>query len=441
MTANYPSWNFYPIHRPKEIFTPRSLAEAKERIEKCAAPRLAYGRGRSYGDVCQNSQGTLLDTQALNKVLSFDMQTGVFCAEAGITFAEIIQYTLPHGWFPQTTPGTKFVTMAGAIANDVHGKNQHRVGSFGCGVLALDLLRSSGEVLSCSLSNNSDLFRATIGGLGLTGLILSAKIQLTKVPGAYLSAQNYPFSSLGEFYELNERLHATHEFIFSVINAMERDLSPKGIIMAGNWVSKGSAAQIQAAQSWRLPCSQHLNLCSWLLNPWSMQIFNHVYDWRARKNTDETMQSYQSFFYPLDKIDSWNRLYGKNGFLEYQCLLPENKSNNPGVRAIFARLRQSKLRPYLAAIKHFEKNQSPGMLSFATEGTSLIFDFPFHGEKTLSLLQALDEIVFAYGGKLYPAKDARMSPESFCKSFPQLEKFAAFIDPGFGSDFWRRMNR
>jgi FAD/FMN-containing dehydrogenase len=430
--TRYSSWGLTPALAPLAVERPESAENAAESLRRSCAPVLAYGRGRSYGDVCLNDQGTLLDTAGLARVIAFDEGTGVLNAEAGVTIEELVARFLPAGWFLPTTPGTKLITLGGAVANDVHGKNQHRAGSFGNWVLSLRLLRSSGETLHCSPAENPALFRATIGGLGLTGLILSVSVRLVRVPSPWITAENFRFRSIEEFYSLSRSLHRTHEFLFSWLDAGRA----RGVIMAGNWCESGESAPSP-------PVAGGPNIWGgkWLLNPASIGLFNRALWWREGLRSGPRREHWNTFFYPLDHLRSWNKLYGRQGFFEYQCLLPAGPGELAGTAEILAAVKASPWKPYLAAIKQFGAQEVAGALSFSGEGTSLIFDFPNRGAPTLSFLDQLDRILLRHGGRIYPAKDARMSRATFQGSFPNLPDFVPHRDPAFESAFWRRVQR
>lgn len=427
----YSSWNLIPEPDPAEVVAVSGVEEAKVAVNRTStgAKALCFGMGRSYGDVCINNGGLLVLTSGLKKILSFE--GGILEVEAGATFGEIIAEFLPRGWFPPTTPGTKFVTIGGAIANDVHGKNQHSAGSFGNWVRSFRLLRSDGCVVECSRDSNADLFRATIGGLGLTGMILSARFQMVPVPSPFVRARNFLFRSLPEFYSLSRSLPAEYEFLFSWLDPSRN----RGVVMAGNWHAS-SVGDFPAAP---VP-KRGIPGGRFLLNRHSMRIFNVAYWLREKVRRGERVESWNKFFYPLDHISQWNRLYGPRGFFEYQCLVPAGTNEEAATAEILSVVRDSRQMPYLAAIKRFGPQMREGTLSFPGEGTSLIFDFAQGGGAQLELFRKIDELVLASGGRIYPAKDARMPRESFLRSFPELDAYREFVDPKFSSSFWRRVN-
>lgn len=384
---------------------------------------LPYGLGRSYGDVCLNNGHTLLDTSRMRHLLAFDETTGVLTCEAGATLEDILQVFVPRGWFLPVTPGTKFVTVGGCIANDVHGKNHHRAGTFGRHVVSLSLLRSDGERVRCTPAD--ELFRATVGGLGLTGLIVSADIQLRKIESPAIVVERIPFRSLGEFERLSSPSDATHEYTVAWLDSF-RD---RGIFIRGNHASGGGREAARASTP--LPMA----LLSPLLTRPAVRAFNAAY-YAATRHPRPKAVHYDPFFYPLDAIANWNRIYGRRGFLQYQFVIPEQAGMEP-VEEIVARSKRAG--SSLTVIKKFGALGSPGMLSFPRLGTTVSMDFAARDATLLPLLEQCDEVVEAAGGVVYPAKDARMAPQRFRRFFPQWEEFRRSVDPQFSSSFWRRV--
>jgi FAD/FMN-containing dehydrogenase len=392
---------------------------------------LPYGLGRSYGDVCLNNGHTLLDTSRMAHLLAFDDATGVLTCEAGATLDDILQVLVPRGWFLPVTPGTKFVTVGGCIANDVHGKNHHRAGTFGRHVLSFELLRSDGTRIRCTPSD--DLFRATIGGLGLTGLILSAQVQLRRIDSAAIVEERIPFRSLGEFESLSAASDATHEYTVAWLDTF-RD---RGLFIRGNHASSlpdhpEPAKDLDVRRS--APRSLPMAVAAPFLKPSTLRAFNTAYFHGTRRAAAKPVH-YAPFFYPLDAIANWNSVYGRRGFLQYQFVIPEKQGMQP-VAEILGRLKRTG--SALTVIKKFGALQSPGMLSFPRLGTTVSMDFAA-GDELLPLLEECDALVEAAGGSVYPAKDARMAPERFRRFFPQWEDFGRHTDPQFSSSFWRRV--
>lgn len=399
---------------------------------------LPYGNGRSYGDSCLNGGGALLDARALDRFISFDGETGELACEAGVTLADIIDLALPHGWFLPVTPGTKFVTVGGAIANDVHGKNHHHEATFGAHVLSFELLTSDGERRLCSPRENADLFAATIGGLGLTGFITRATIRLKRVSSAFLAGQSIRFGNLDEFFSLSEASKG-HEYTVSWIDCLGAGASlGRGLFMRANPASAEEVVASGAKAPGRLPLAMPVTPPLSLVNRLTLKPFNWAYYNRQRKRTVERLWHFGSFHYPLDSIGHWNRIYGPKGFLQYQCVVPAGDQRRVS-EALLGEISRSGQGSFLVVFKTFGALVSPGLLSFPMAGTTLALDFPILGPSTFALLDRLDAIVVEAGGRIYPAKDARMSAETFRRGYPRLEEFRRFVDPRFSSSFERRV--
>jgi FAD/FMN-containing dehydrogenase len=400
-----------------------------------AGPMLVFGNGRSYGDVCLNAGGTLLTTRGLDRFISFDVASGVLECETGVLLSEIIALTLPRGWLPAVTPGTALVTVGGAIANDVHGKNHHRAGSFGHHLLSFELRRSSGETLRCAPDQHADWFAATIGGLGLTGMISTARLQLRRVPGQWIAGDTQRFDNLQEFFALAAQSDATYEYTVAWLDcAATGGKLGRGVFMRGNHVQHD--ARPPRAYSLRFPLTPPLSPVTGL----SVRLFNELYFHRPAAQQPRAIWHYQPFLFPLDRLLDWNRLYGPRGFFQYQCLLPGTEAATalPEMLRLIARSRQAS---FLVVLKQFGNLPPLGLLSFARPGVTLALDFPNRGEPTLQLLESLDVITRAAGGAVYPAKDARMSAQSFQQYFPAWRQLQDYIDPNFSSSFWRRVTR
>ncbi len=397
---------------------------------------LPYGQGRSYGDCCLNDRGVLIDTSRLSRFMTFDSRTGVLRVEAGTTLAEVLDLATPHGWFVPVTPGTKHVSIGGAIANDVHGKNHHVAGTFGCHVRSFELLRSSGKRVVCSATEDEGLFQATIGGLGLTGLILWAELQLKPIASTAIEVERIRFTNLRDFFALSEESDERFEYTVAWIDCLAPKRSRgRGIFFRGNHA--GAASVVEARRPSR-HVSIPIDAPSGLLNRLTAKCFNEAYYWRQSRKLVREDIHYDKFFYPLDGVGNWNRLYGARGFLQYQCVVGED-GEYEAIDEILGRIGASGLPSFLAVLKRFGRVTSPGMLSFPRPGVTLALDFPNQGQQTLDLLECLDEVVRTYGGAVYPAKDARMSPASFKTFFPRWKAFSEFTDHKFSSSFWRRV--
>ena len=398
---------------------------------------LPYGLGRSYGDSCTNDGGWLLATAGLDRWVAWDPATGLLRAEAGVTLAEVLAMVVPQGWFLPVTPGTKFVTLGGAVANDVHGKNHHVAGTWGCWVRAFELQRSDGSRMVCTPHDNVDWFGATIGGLGLTGLITWVEVQLRRVCNPYLHVETLRVGDLSAFFSLAKASDRDFEHTVSWVDCLASGPGlGRGLFMRGDHAPSLGEALPLAKRRRTLPFP--LDAPGWLLNRWSITLFNALYWRRLRGARRADVQHYEPFFYPLDAIDDWNRMYGSRGFFQYQFVVPMPDAERV-VHEVLTRIARSGEASFLAVLKCFGDVASPGWLSFPRPGVTLALDLPNRGVSTLSLMDDLDRLVGEAGGALYPAKDARMGGAMFRQSFPRWEEFASYVDPAFSSSFWRRV--
>ncbi len=433
--TSYRSWGRYPRAR----HTVHTLTWRTEDLplDESAANLLPFGQGRSYGDSCLNDGGVLLATSGLNRFIEFDHEHGVLRCEAGVTFDEILKLTVPQGWFLPVTPGTRFVSLGGAIANDVHGKNHHRAGTFGRHVRKFELLRSDGQRRACSLKENPDWFKATIGGLGLTGLISWAEIQLKPIMNPFIRVETVPFPNIDAFFDIAARSENDYEYTVAWIDCLAKGKAlGRGLFMRGNHApaQPRSLPAVPSGRRLRIPW----NAPGFALNQFTVRTFNCYYFHRPRRKNG--LVHYLPFFYPLDAIEQWNRIYGKRGFLQYQCVVPYDDGGR-AIKSLLGLIAQSGTGSFLSVLKTFGDLPSPGMLSFPRKGVTLALDFPHRGERTLALLERLDEITRESGGAVYPAKDARMSAQSFQTYYSQWRAFAAYVDPKFSSGFWRRATK
>lgn len=396
---------------------------------------LPRGNGRSYGDVCLDDGGTLLDARCMDHFIAFDPTSGVLRCESGVLLGDILELVVPQGWFLPAVPGTRFVTVGGALGNDVHGKNHHAVGSFGCHVRVFELLRSDGSRLTCSATQNADWYAATIGGLGLTGLVIWVELQLRRVPGAWFTTETQRFNELGDFFTLSDE--AEHESAYTVawVDCTSRGAAlGRGVFSRGNHIASPPRSIEPRESNLRMPFTPPWSL----VNGPTLRAFNAVYFRRAPRAPRAASVHYRPWLFPLDGIRDWNRMYGPHGFLQYQCVLPPNSAEE-GVRELLDRIAASGTGSFLAVLKQFGAIPSSGLLSFPRPGTTLALDFANRGKTTLQLLDRLDDTVAAAGGAVYPAKDARMSGEHFRQYFPKWRQFRDFIDPVLSSGFWRRV--
>ncbi len=430
------SWGRYPKIKPDRVIPVYWRNEIPD-LSSLEEPVLPYAYGRSYGDSCLNEGGIALDVSHLTRFISFDEETGLLRCEAGVSLAQILELMVPRGWFLPVTPGTKFVSVGGAIANDVHGKNHHVAGTFGCHVTRFELLRSSGERLICSPTENVELFRATIGGLGLTGMILWAEFRLKPITNPFIAMERIRYSSLKEFMEISDASDQDYEYTVAWVDCLASGQQiGRGLFMRGN--HETSAAYIGKKAPKKLTLAVPLDFPSFVLNTLTVKAFNTAYYHAQLARSIRKVVPYDPFFYPLDSIHEWNRMYGKRGFMQYQCVVPFENGYEV-MLDILRRISHSGEGSFLAVLKKFGDVPSPGLLSFPKPGLTLALDFSNNGQKSLQLFEELDKVVRESGGSVYPAKDARMTAESFQAYFPQWHEFEPLIDPKFSSSFWRRV--
>ena len=400
-----------------------------------ATRMLPVGAGRSYGDVCLLEHGTLLKTRGMDRFLAFNSETGILRCEAGATLAEILDFAVPRGFFLPVTPGTKYVTVGGAIANDIHGKNHHTAGTFGRHVLCFELVRSDGTRLVCSPSQHEAWFAATVGGMGLTGLITWAEIRLRPIVSRRIQYQGIKFRGIEEFVALSQA-NAQAEYNVAWIDCVSTGANfARGILMLGDHSVTPEALTVSKAPWLTMP----VDLPEFFLNRTTVGLFNTLYYNKQRGKHKTGLVDYEPFFYPLDSLLQWNRMYGKSGLLQFQCVLPW-ETDQMGIIKILKAITASGLASFLAVLKVFGDVPSPGMLSFPAPGITLALDFPIREDVSFDLLDRLAAITLEHGGKMYPAKDARMTAEQFQTFYPQWREFAKFIDPMFDSAFWQRVS-
>jgi FAD/FMN-containing dehydrogenase len=425
------------VRAPHSVARPHWHDELAEAVRAAAAHpggALAVGLSRSYGDSGLNPDGAVVAMAGLDRIQHFDPQTGVVRAEAGLSLDALIELALPYGWFPPVLPGTRFVTLGGAIANDVHGKNHHRTGTFGRHVRRLGLLRTDGTAHDLGPDDAGGLFAATVGGLGLTGVIAWAEIQLARVAGAWLDTEDIAFAGLDDFFTLAEASEASHAYTVAWIDCLATGKSlGRGIFSRAN-----PSSDPDRAPSRRRRLAAPADAPAGLLNPLTLRAFNTAYFHLKAAGAGGRKAHYDGFFFPLDAIGDWNRVYGRRGFFQHQCVLPEAAAR-PAVRELVSQIARSGQGSFLAVLKTFGAIASPGLLSFPMKGATLALDFPNRGDDTLKLLARLDDVVSEAGGRLYPAKDGRISAAMFQAGYPALGEFVRHVDPGLTSGFWRRV--
>lgn len=416
----------YPTARPRFSADLSPVATA----QGCPATALPVGMGRSYGDSCLNGQGGLIVMRGLDRLLEIDQGEENFTAQAGMTLSEALQHLTPRGLMLPVLPGTRLATLGGAVANDVHGKNHLMAGSFGCHVRRLELVRSdTGRQI---LSSESPLFKATIGGLGLTGAISWVELAVREEDSSFLSCEDIPFATLDQYFELMAKSAAFEHRVAWV----DCTRPGRGIFSRARFLDDGAL----------LPHHDKIRLSApgftpgWMLNSFTLMGFNRVYEAAKRLKKGSRRVHYAPFFFPLDSLGGWNRLYGRRGFYQYQCVVPAARARE-AVAAMLAAIAKAGEGSMLAVLKEFGPARSPGLLSFPLEGTSLALDFKNRGEATLALFAKLDAIVLEAGGRLYPAKDGRIPAKVFQAMYPRWEEMERLRDPAISSDFWRRVTQ
>lgn len=416
-------------HHVVGLSDPRKVREA---LSCGGAPGVAHGMGRSYGDACLNPQGTLWLTTGLDHFIAFDDRTGRLVCEAGVLLCDIQRLAVPRGWILPVTPGTQLVTVGGAIANDVHGKNHHVLGAFGDHVQRLTLLRTDGETIQCGPDERPDWFAATVGGVGLTGVIVQAEIQLRRIPGPWLETETIPYANLDEFFQLADDSEAQWEHTVSWIDCIPGS-GGRGVFMSGNPVV-AERQPVPPGRQLTMPIVPPVSLVNRLsLRPFNMAYY-HLKKWRAGR----AVTHYEPFFYPLDNLLEWNRMYGPRGFFQYQSVVPRGVARD-AVQSMLQEIARFGDGSFLAVLKTFGNREPAGMLSFAQPGATLALDFPNHGERTQKLFARLDAIVAEARGRIYLAKDARMPRDLFEAGYPRLPEFLKYRDRGISSGLSRRL--
>lgn len=435
-------WNKYPI-TSSYLMRPERYRE----LRNCeVSPLIARGLGRSYGDASLNTNHPVMLMERLNRFLSFDEEKGILRAEAGVSLEEILQVFVPRGWFLPVTPGTKFATLGGCVATDVHGKNHHVDGAFAKYVKSLEIILADGSVRKCSPKQDPDLFWATVGGMGLTGIISEVSLQLLPIESAYMIVKHHAAENFEQVWAILSNNEIDDKYSVAWIDCLStgKDFG-RSIVMNGHHavltelpLKIKDPLYIKPRKNFSLP----FNCPSWLLNPWTIQAFNTLYFRTQAAKKDPFVVDYDSYFYPLDSIANWNRLYGKKGFLQYQFVVPTNTARE-ALKTILEELTKSQRVSFLAVLKRFGR-ENEGFLSFPREGYTLALDIPIKDDSLFSFLDHLDRLVLQYGGRIYLAKDARMKPDTFRAMYPRLgqwQRIKTTVDPQhrFSSDLSRRL--
>jgi decaprenylphospho-beta-D-ribofuranose 2-oxidase len=401
---------------------PERVSELRERVREGPADggRIAYGAGRAYGDAALNSQGRVILTRRLNRMLAFDNDSGLLEAEPGVTFNDLLAVFLPRGWLVPATPGTAFATLGGAVANDIHGKNHDRVGSFGDHLTWIDLMLPSGEIVRTTDSERPELFRATIAGLGLTGVIVGIGLRLMRVPSSAVRVRERRCRNLDAFLAAlaEARQRATYSVGWIDGLAKGRELG-RGLLEEAEPATEAVADTPQRAR--RVP----MDAPGSVLNPITIGLFNAAYYRRVPVGGRERIVPYRRFLYPLDAISDWNRIYGRGGFFQFQCVLPDVSAPR-GIRLLLEEIAGSGRASFLAVLKTLGA-EGRGHLSFPMRGYTLALDFPRRGGVE-DVLRRLERLTLDHGGRIYLAKDAVLSPEGFRAMYPKLPEFQAVLD-------------
>ncbi len=422
--------------RKQRVAFPRFRQNLRELLaNQGSGTVLPVGLHRSYGDSVLNSEGRIISMAGIDRFMALNTATGILRAEAGVTLGEIMRRVVSLGFFLPVTPGTRSVTVGGAIANDVHGKNHHRAGTFGRHVLSFGLLRHRGESVTATAENSDGLFGATIGGLGLTGIIEWAEINLQPIKSSFLDVDIIPYGSLSEFWDIADASNGTHEHTVGWIDCTTtRGRSGRGIFSRANWSYEGGLVVHDDDKRVDIP----FDAPNGFLNRLTVSVFSQLYHAAQTRKAGSLRQHYSRFFHPLDGIANWNRLYGRKGFWQYQCVIPKQWMKE-AIAELLGAIIESGQASFLTVLKTFGGLASPGFLSFPMEGATLALDFRNRGEGTLALFERLDAIVREAKGRLYAAKDGRIPKDMWTTGYPELERYLPYADPSFSSDFWRRV--
>ena len=441
-TIELSGWGRY-LRRLSTVTRPEQLSEA---VPPSTGHMIVRGRGRSYNSAAMSRDGLVMLSERLDRFVAFDETTALLRAEAGTTLAKLLDEFVPRGWFPPVTPGTKFVSLGGCVAADVHGKNHHRDGPFGSHVTEVEIVLADCSRRICSPQQDAELFWATVGGMGLTGIISQVSLRLRPIESAYMVVEHRRAADLDELLTMLRDETLDDHYSVAWIDCLARDRSlGRGVLMRGHHAEvaelRGKVEQplrIKTRRRFNLP----FDLPSWILNSWSGSAFNQFYYWSQGKSQAPFITDYDSFFYPLDSIGNWNRAYGPRGFVQYQCVFPTATASK-GLRMLLDELAHSRRPSFLGVLKRFGP-EGAGLLSFPIEGYTLAIDLPVTDPQLFSFLDRLDEIVLEHGGRVYLAKNPQLKPEIFRAMYQRVrewEHLKAKIDPAnrFSSDLSRML--
>lgn len=438
MRKKIANWGNYPYEDSDE----KRFSLVRELQEKLLATDhgIARGNGRCYGDASLSP--VVFSTLAFNKILGFDAGAGILDCQAGLNLDSILEFIVPHGWFLPVTPGTKFITVGGAVASDVHGKNHHVDGCFSRHVVDMDVMLANGEVMTVSPKQHGDLFHATAGGMGLTGIITRVRFRLKKIETSMIRQKKIKARNLDEIIALFEE-YGDHTYSVAWIDCLKGGNGfGRSILMLGEHARIGELQGSHRQDPLALPEKRSLNfpfyLPSFVLNKYSVSAFNFLFYNKMTSREVNNVISYEPFFYPLDAINNWNRGYGRKGFLQYQFVVPMDRKD--GLVKILHKIRENGHASFLAVLKVFGEDDS--FISFPMKGFTMAMDFPVRPE-LFPFLDGLDKMVLDYGGRIYLSKDARMAPHMFTAGYPNAKAFEEVIrkyNPGkFSSSLSKRL--
>ena len=412
------NWNNYPVVEASEI----SFDYEKEIASKLSHTSIPHGNGRCYGDASLSSE--VVNTLRYDKILAFDEVNGIITCQSGLLLSDLLQIAVPRGWFLPVTPGTKFITVGGAVASDVHGKNHHVDGSFSRHIISMSVLTGTGETFLCSASNRPDLFWATCGGMGLTGIILDVKFRLKRISSAFIRQKQIKARNLDEIMTLFEQnTDATYSVAWIDCLKGGRNFG-RSILILGEHASVDEVkTEHPLVPKEKALFTVPLYFPSFVLNGFSVKVFNALYYAKNYKKIMDSVVHYDGFYYPLDSILSWNKIYGKKGFVQYQFVLPLESSRS-GLIDILKRINQRGTGSFLAVLKLF--GEQDDLISFPMKGYTLALDFPIR-PGLFEFLDELDRIVADYGGRIYLSKDARMKKEIFWNTYPHARDFKQIL--------------
>ena len=415
-------WGRYPLIETK-LKSPTSIDELIQEISKKNS--IARGNGRSYGDSAVNKSNTI-SMKKFNRIIEFNSGTGLLVAESGVLLSEVINSFLPKGWFPMVSPGSKFVTVGGMVACDVHGKNHHKEGSFGDYIEWLEIITASGEIKRCSKKENSELFNWTIGGMGLTGIIINVAFYLRPVSSSWIKQKIITAKNIDHVFEIFEKTLDTTYSVAWIDCFSSKDKLGRSLVTLGEHANLSDLDANMKKKPFSVKNKSKFNVPfffpSFILNSLTIKIFNSLYYFLGSLKKGYKIIDYDTFFYPLDYIFNWNKVYGRKGFAQYQCVIPL-KNALEGVRELLETISNSNSNSFLAVLKRFGKQESH--LSFPIEGYTLALDFPI-SKKNLDLMNKLDEVTIKYEGQFYLAKDSRLNKEIFKRSDTKFAKYSKF---------------